>query len=126
MGAFEMIERGLSVAEFSNELLDLLEKFQGINVFMGDRPLGLLVTTESEHRLEPHIEWFPWATPRNKIEHVVNMVNAFRKDRLVLIIAKMEIRDFLVHVAKHGILRRVGTINGYFPENAVVFEGKGP
>lgn len=119
------MERELSVSEFQNQLLDRLEGFQGAFVFSGERPLGLVVTVESEHRIEPHVEWFPWASPRNKIEHGVNLINILKEKGLVLVIARMETKDFLVHVAKHGVLRRVGTIHGYFPEDAVVFEGKG-
>ena len=67
--------------------------------------------------------WFPWASDRNKIEMAVRFFNDIRKEVPMVEYAKMDDKRFFETIAKHGIMRRVGTMhNIYDGAPAAVFE----
>ena len=69
------------------------------------------------------MNWFKWASKRNIYESVVNTLNELRKNYIVLFHSNMEDKDFYVNVAKHGIIRRVGTVHDVYEDGpAAVFE----
>lgn len=69
------------------------------------------------------IIWFPWATRRNKIESSVNFFNEIRKEIQMVEYASKEHKPFFEMIAKHGIIRRVGTMHNVYPGEATsVFE----
>lgn len=69
------------------------------------------------------IIWFPQTTARQKIEASVNFFNEARKDIQFVEYASQEHKRFFEIIAKHGVMRRVGTMhNVYSDEPAAVFE----
>ncbi|MFQ5493646.1 MAG: hypothetical protein ACE5DX_05825 [Candidatus Dojkabacteria bacterium] len=67
--------------------------------------------------------WFYWASQRNIYESTVNFFNEIRKTVLALFYANLANKSFYEHIAKHGIIRRVGTIyNLYEKEPAALFQ----
>lgn len=67
--------------------------------------------------------WFPWATPRNCVETAVHFFNVIRRDIPMVEYAASEDKRFFEMIAKHGVMRRVGTsYNVYAGEPAAVFE----
>ena len=67
--------------------------------------------------------WFPWTSKRNKVEASVNFFNDIRKEVPMVEYAKLDDKKFFETIAKHGIMRRVGTMhNIYDGEPAAVFE----
>ncbi len=54
--------------------------------------------------------WFPWTSSRNKYESMVNMFNEIRRKYVALFTCTMKDRDFYDAVARHGVIRRVGTL----------------
>lgn len=58
-------------------------------------------------------QWFPWASTREKIEHSVNFFNEIRKLIYMVFYCSYEDKAFYEHIAKHGIIRRVGTLYGF-------------
>ena len=70
------------------------------------------------------IIWCPWATKRNKIESAINFFNIVRKQIPMMDYSHGEenIRFFEM-IAKHGIMRRVGTtFNVVQGEPTAIFE----
>lgn len=54
--------------------------------------------------------WFPWASPRNKIESAVNFFTKIRNEIPMMDYAYGETnKRFFAMLAKHGIMQRVGT-----------------
>jgi hypothetical protein len=54
--------------------------------------------------------WFPWASPRNKMETITNLLNELRRHYIVMLFCNMQDKEFYLNIAKHGVIRRVGTI----------------
>lgn len=67
--------------------------------------------------------WFPWASTRNRIEAAVGFFNSIRKEIPMMEYANDEAKPFFEMIAKHGIMRRVGTtLNVYPGQSTAVFE----
>ena len=93
------------------------------------RPVGVILGFwPNRHESSPYMivgdmVWFPWATGRNKIETAVHFFNEMRNDLPFMEFAAPEHKDFFVTIAKHGIMRRVGTSYNVYPDQATsVFE----
>lgn len=61
--------------------------------------------------------WFPWSTPRNRVESTTNFVSKVRGDIPLMAFVRQSNKEFLEVLARHGIVRRVGT-------SQVVFNGE--
>lgn len=71
--------------------------------------------------------WFPWASSRNKIESAVAFFNAIRKEIPMMEYADEKAKPFFEMIAKHGVMRRVGTsFNVYRGQSTAVFETRAP
>ena len=69
------------------------------------------------------IVWFPWSSPRQRIESAVNFFNEARKEIAFMEYARKQDKRFFEMIAKHGIMRRVGTSHNIYPDGpATVFE----
>lgn len=69
--------------------------------------------------------WFPWASSRNKLESAVHAINELRKQYIVLIHSNMQDKEFYVEIARHGVLRRVGTIYDVYEDGpAALFQSR--
>ena len=67
--------------------------------------------------------WFPWASPRNKIESAVYFFNRIRHEIQMVEYANEDAKPFFEMIAKHGVVRRVGTSYNVYPGTATaVFE----
>lgn len=75
------------------------------------------------------LTWFPWASKRNKAESFINFINKARKDHLFLFWTPKDDetkRKFLEYVAKHGIAKRVGTLDDLMDEPVALFQSRKP
>ncbi len=88
----------------------------------GEIPVGLMMVGLSEHRMEPHVFWFSWASARNKLESTVNFINEMRGMWKVHIVAEEKYWPFFVHVCRYGIMKRVGKLEGWYAKgDAMMF-----
>ena len=94
-------------------------------------PVGMVMAfySHAEHALSPFmiigdIVWFPWASARNKIEAAVNFFSIMRKKIPMMDFAHGdENQRFFEMMAKHGIVRRVGTtLNVVAGKPTAIFE----
>ncbi len=97
----------------------------------GFLPVGIVFAfySHAEHPLSPFMiigdmVWFPWATPRNKIESAVNFFDQIRKTVPMVDYAHGDTnKRFFETICRHGIMRRVGTtFNIVRGEPTAVFE----
>lgn len=70
--------------------------------------------------------WFPWASKRNVYESVVNMVNELRKDVNMIFTVDQTAKELAVWVARHGIVRRVGTLHDMEDGPLAMFQSRRP
>ena len=88
----------------------------------GRIPIGLVVGKYIGPILQLiETTWFPWATARNKMESMTNLLNDLRKRYVVTFVCSIKDRDFFVNIAKHGVLRRVGTLYDLFTDGPAPF-----
>lgn len=71
--------------------------------------------------------WFPWASARNKMECMTHILNELRRQYIVMLFCNMKEKDFYVNIAKHGVIRRVGTIYDLLVDGpAPLFQSRKP
>ena len=87
-------------------------------------PIGIVRLATEEWRIEPEFSWFPEASLRNRLECVAKWLVSCKGRHLVLVYASPRDTTFWTHLAKYGLLRRVGTMRHYERdgENAAVFQ----
>lgn len=94
------------------------------------RPIGIMLAwlAPGERRLEPHVEWFPWATPRTRFESVTHFLWEIRKEFKVHIWASDDDKKFFDTLTKH-IPLVMGTVvkDEFSPgESATLYYTAGP
>lgn len=130
-------DEGLSAEDFKVAFVELiLSRYDAAWVLFAETrkgfiPAGLALgfwphAAVSHFLIFNNFVWFPWATPRNRIESAVNFFSRMRHDLAMVGFARPQDRDFCTAMAKHGLLRRVGTSMNVFPgEPAAVWETRG-
>jgi len=115
--------------EFYAHISSELEKFAKIYIAEdtnaqfkdGVGPVGIFVANFDGWNLEPHVEFFPWATNRNKVKAVVGFLvfQRFQKDiGCIRIHASEKFRSFFSRMKKYIPIRVGGKIAGGRPEGA--------
>lgn len=67
--------------------------------------------------------WFPWASPRNRVETAVSFFNEIRYEMPVVEYARQKDKKFFEMLMKHGVMNRVGkTHSVYADEPAIIYE----
>lgn len=143
-GGIPELKSGLSSDEFIQQFVaNMNASFQELYIMEARvdglfRPVGAAMLKNEGYVSFPSFAWFPKVSARNKIEAVVKFVDDFRKSpslyddgptrRLGVMYAHENDKNFAVHIAKYGIIRRVGTIFDAFGdnENASVFQTRKP
>ena len=98
--------------EFKDAVDEILSNFPIVLMLNGpDKPTGLLVALLNGTDMEPHVEWFPWATPRQRLEGWVNFLDQARRGGTGIIKSELKDKNFYDHVAKYRVIRMVGFRN---------------
>ena len=120
--------------EFYEEFVsEVQENYTGAwTLLAGDevKPVGTILAffSHPEPALSPFmiigdIIWYPWATPRNKVEAALNFFNEMRRNTAMVEYANKETKAFFEVMAKHGVMRRIGTSHNVYPgEPTTIFE----
>ena len=126
--------------EFRDSLeQELIESYHGAWTLIAETsrgflPVGVVLGFYSHHNPDKapfmilgDILWMPWASPRNKVETMVGFFNAMRAEIPMVEYANMETKPFFEMIARHGIMRRVGTSHNVYPgEPTAIFETRSP
>jgi len=122
---------GLTVTEFDQGLKDLIlttyDHSWVVEVRIKDKyqPIGVLFAMQAGvMTILGDMVWFPWATRRARTESLINFVNDMRSKTLLVWYSNEEDKDFYVYMARHGIARRVGSIDGIYKGQAPFWQGK--
>lgn len=76
----------------------------------GPIPVGVVVEFRWYGYWWPHADWFPEASPRNRVEAAVSFFAATKAERPKIVACEMQYVPFFDHVCKYGVLRPVGTL----------------
>lgn len=60
--------------------------------------------------------WFPWASSRNRIESATGFFNSVGREIPMMGFARDRDKKFMATLAKHGVIRRIGTAGSVFPD----------
>lgn len=113
-GVFDNIfNPGLTAAQFAEVAVEYILTAYTHSWVLGEKPLGVVFGIN----LGPFIyltsiEWFPWATKRQKTEHTIGFLNLIRKELYCVWNCTEKDKRFFEYIARHGIIRRVGTLHG--------------
>lgn len=89
--------------------------------------MGVITALVFQYRVYPHVDWFPEASARNKIECIVHYLQEIKRVIHANVVSRPEDVHFFDHICKYGLLRRVGTLRKYHPDgaNAELYETVG-
>lgn len=76
----------------------------------GYAPACILDIVQTPYVTEPHIIWFPWVTPSQRLSHFKWAVTLMRKTHQVLFNVEKKHISFFEHFVKRGLLRKIGSI----------------
>lgn len=62
--------------------------------------------------------WFPWSSSRNRVESAVYFFSKIRSQIPMVEYASEQHKRFFEMIAKHGIMRRIGTSHNVYPDQA--------
>jgi len=115
----------MGVQQFNEQAVEFLLANYDFAWLIGDKPFGIIFgQSVGPMVMLGDATWFPWASKRNIMEGVVQIINDLRKTLKLLLYCDMKDKTFYEYVAKHGILRRVGHIHDVKNEPMVLWESK--
>lgn len=76
----------------------------------GYGPACILDLVETDYVAEPHVSWFPWTTPANRIAHFKWAMEYLAQSKQVLLTVEKSQIGFFEHFVKRKVLRKVGVI----------------
>ena len=131
-GFLEAIEPGLSAEEFRLKLLgwakQVIENNGDVFVLTGKTPFGEIpvgivafkceTPPSAKMQFQPHVDWLPEASPRNKLECWMKFLVDLKKQGSVLFVTKEKDWKFFEHLSKYGVIRPVGKIRGYYSDDS--------
>lgn len=88
------------------------------------RPMGMVLGWLSPGRriIEPHVNWFPWASMRTRFECAAQFFSEVRKEYKVFVYSGSEDEAFFTRLYEHRLLNRGCKIPDYFaPGDAAWF-----
>lgn len=113
-GAFsDIFKEGLSAKEFSEIAVEYILTAYTHAWVLGEKPIGVVFGINlGSFVYLGSMTWFPWATKRQKTEHLIGFLNVIRKELYCVWDCSEEDKKFYEYIARHGIIRRVGTLHG--------------
>ncbi len=128
LGRDEFIAAIMQILPHSVATFILFAPFTGVikgKEFKGEAiPVGIVTNNMFAFRTSPHVDWFAWATPRNKLEATLRYLAKVRKDGVHMILTSEPDTPFFTHFAMYGIINRVGKVDGYYLDltDAMLFQ----
>lgn len=138
LGAFSRaIDRDLSKQEFTEVFLQLMGIWDHEWVLHAPNdqspdgeiiPVGIMIGYGKDKIIEPHVEWFPWASDRNKLEGMLAFFSEVSKEYKLFAYILPENQNFFVRLCRYGVLTSGCKILDYFGkgEHVYFFYTRGP
>jgi len=136
LGAFaEVVPEGLDDNGFEEAIVDLLASvdFGWVIEAQGEeglRPVGVVLgqSRAAGRGVEPHVDWFPWATTRNRLEGIAVFLRDVSKQLKIFVFAEEGDTRFWSWYNKRRMLVGGGRVIDYFSrgEHAYLYYTAGP
>lgn len=78
------------------------------NTKFGYGPACVIDDAGTAHVAEPHVIWFPWTSPADRIINFKWAMSFLAQTREVLLTVQKDQISFFEHFVKRGILRKIG------------------
>ena len=125
----DVMAGNLSPQGFEEKALEFMAsyRYEWIVEAQGDdgiRPVCLfLAQPVGMAGIEPAVQWFPWATRRNKLEAIAVFLKEISKQMIIFIFASDEKVKFWTRMVTYGLVRRGCKVVDYFArgKNAMMF-----
>lgn len=134
MGAWrDLMEGGMPRALFRERMMEVIASAPYDWVVEakgedGNRPVALLLGFIVGRAVEPAVEWFPWATPRNQVEATAVFLKEISKVHKIMVFAPESANRFWGRFSQYRMIRRGCKVLDYFSrgEHAMMFYTTGP
>lgn len=138
MGAFEGMVLSEDQDEFTEQILTLISNLmtQGGLVYILSAkntrrenkdeltPIGMVMVNFYENAAWPHITWFPWASPRNKLEGAILFIQELKERLPILLICPESDMHFFSHLSRYALLSKGCKLKKHFgEEDGILFRG---
>jgi hypothetical protein len=117
-GAFPLFPKGMTEAQFFDYIVDYSNDV-GMYVaddynseYEGVGPIGFLSVKTHGIKIEPHADYFPWATTRNKLRSAVSFFQMVRYQKIgsCIVYSLIDSKPLFDKVQEYGVLNYVGRI----------------
>lgn len=131
----DLLNEGLSREVFREAVVELVSQVQfdwilAVPMETGLRPVGMVFADPrfGGNAIEPHVEWFPWATPRNKLECAIQFLKQIGKDVKIMLYIEEQDDTFWHRVWQYKVLKKACKIHDCYGrgKNAVMYYTPGP
>ncbi|MEE9158905.1 MAG: hypothetical protein V3U60_11025 [Gammaproteobacteria bacterium] len=131
----DVLTEGLSRDEFSTTVVDLLgavhhDWMVEVPAGKGLRPIGVITAMDrfAGHGIEPHVDWFPWASTRNKLEVSVQFLLKIGHDVKIHLYIREEDQKFWHRVWQYKVIKNGCKISGCYGvgHDAIYYNTPGP
>jgi len=107
----DMIDDELTQAAFVERMVEIISgaAYDWIIEARGNegiRPIGLVLANVmlAGRGIDPHVDWFPWATARNKFEGSAAFLREVHKQHKIFIFSDKESKPFWTRMCQYRIL----------------------
>lgn len=126
LGSFPALPTGWKRAEFEKHAIATLARHSKCLVVEDDckwfrdgrGPMCFIGVLNFGWRIEPHVDWFKWATPRLRLRGAVAFLQKVRWSPEVGVCVMRSLakdKDFFLHLRRYGVCFIVGDIPGGDP-----------
>jgi|TARA_Y100000310_G_scaffold20986_1_gene20317 hypothetical protein len=118
LGAFGGLPSGLDAGDFKAAVGMLIERSMGLWVIEADRPIGAVfgAAGSEAHHLWVEPVWFPWATPRQRLEGALRFILDNKNEFLIMAAFRQDDKRFAEHLSRYGVMTRIAKVPKWFGE----------
>jgi hypothetical protein len=124
----DLMDSGLTQPAFADRALEVIAaaSYDWMLEAKGEegvRPVALILANKVGRGLEPYVEWFPWASARNKLECTAVFLKEIAKQHKIFVFAEEKSEGFWVKFIRYGMIRRGCKVLDYFSrgEHAMLY-----
>ena len=106
----------LDPLSFETKIMALMGSVEYDWIIENDKPFGVVMgrSIAAGRGVECQVDWFPWATPRNKMEGMAIFLREISKSLKIYFFSDEESKSFWLRFCRYRMLRNGCQIVNYF------------